>query len=425
MDLINICWKFGHIPEEWRVAKVYPIFKKGDQQDCNNYRGISILNVCYKIYASILKNRLNVIMESIISEAQNGFRKGRSCTDCTFTASQIIEKHREYNIPTYMLFIDFEKAFDQVNRNKLWGIMKQKGIPQHLITAIKSLYVENQIKIETRSNKKEDLVATINKGVRQGCPLSPSLFNIYMDDAILNWQTYLDSHFKIKNTFLDTLLFADDQLIISSSESNLQKALYTLNATAKHYNLKISSSKTKVLAFKGIDTLRAKIILNDKTIEQVNCFNYLGCNISYNKNNDINNKLSKFNYICGTIKRSLKKTSKLTKIKFYKVMAIPMLLYGSESWTLTKQDKRNIETSEMKFLRSVANYTLWDKKRSEDIRKELNVFRLVDKIKEYQQNWRDHLERLPEHRIPKVILDYKPRGWRSIGRPRKRWLEQF
>ena len=112
------------------MAKIYPIYKKGDRQNCENYRGISILNTCYKIYASILKTRFNVIMENIILEAQNGFRKGRSCSDCIFTVNQILEKHREYNIPTFILFVDFEKAFDKINRNELWNIMKKKDVLQ-------------------------------------------------------------------------------------------------------------------------------------------------------------------------------------------------------------------------------------------------------------------------------------------------------
>lgn len=425
LDLLNMCWKSGHIPEEWRMAKIYPVYKKGDRQNCENYRGISVLGICYKIYASILKSRFNVIMENIILEPQNGFRKGRSCSDCIFTINQIFEKHREYNIPTFILFVDLEKAFDKVNRNKLWNIMKQKGVPQHLITVIRSLYVENKILVETGTRHKNDITATINRGVRQGCPLSPSLFNVYIDDAIFHWQTNLDSHFKIQEQILDTLLFADDQVLISSSENDLQKATFQLSNILKNYNLNISTKKTKVLAFKGPDTLRAKIILDGKPIEQVNNFNYLGCNISYFKKEDLFNKLSKFNFICGTIKRSLKYTRRETKLKFYKVMAVPILLYGSEFWTLTKKEEKTIEAAEMRFLRSVAGCTLLDKRKSEDIRNELNIFKLMDKIEQYRNNWKEHVQSMKPGRIPKIILDYNPEGRRSVGRPKKRWIQLF
>ena len=118
-----------------------------------------------------------------------------------------------------------------------------------------------------------------------------------MDDVISKWQIKLEKHFKIKNKFLDTILFADDQVLLTSSEDDLQNALFKLNNICKEYSLNISTNKTKVLAFKGTETIRAKIILERKPIEQVNCFNYLGCHISYWKNEDIINKINKFSYI--------------------------------------------------------------------------------------------------------------------------------
>ena len=106
-------------------------------------------------------------------------------------------------------------------------------------------------------------------------------------------------------------------------------------------------------------------------------------------------------------------------------MAVPILLYGSEFWTLTKEQERRLEAIEMKFLRNAAGYTLMDKRRSEDIRQELNIFKLIDKIAQYRNNWRDHVDRMTEDRIPKIIMNYKPKGKRNIGRPLKRWSQQL
>ena len=115
---------------------VIPIHKKGDRYNPDNYSGINLLNTGYKIYSKIIAKRLTAIAEVLLLEEQNGFRKGRSCMDCIFSPSQIIEKHREFNIPTYIAFIVFKKAFDSVDRDKLWTIMINKGIPTHLITII-------------------------------------------------------------------------------------------------------------------------------------------------------------------------------------------------------------------------------------------------------------------------------------------------
>ena len=93
-NFINVCWICGDIPNEWRTAIVIPIHKKGDRNNPDNYRGNSLLNTGYEIYSKIIAKRLTVITEALLLEEQNGFKKGRSCVDCIFAASQIIEKQR-------------------------------------------------------------------------------------------------------------------------------------------------------------------------------------------------------------------------------------------------------------------------------------------------------------------------------------------
>jgi sorting nexin-29 len=96
LDFLTICWIYGHIPEEWRIAVVVPIYKKGDRKNCNNYRGISLLNTGYKIYAKIITQRVMTIAQVILLKEQNGFRRYRTCMGGIFSVSEIIEKHREY-----------------------------------------------------------------------------------------------------------------------------------------------------------------------------------------------------------------------------------------------------------------------------------------------------------------------------------------
>jgi len=108
-------------------------------------------------------------------------------------------------------------------------------------------------------------------------------------------------------------------------------------------------------------------------------------------------------------------------MKFYKVVARPSLLYGSETWVTTERDMTGLEAAEMRFLRSLTGYTRLDKIRSEVIRKELEISGIQDVTLKYKQNWINHLERKDNTRMPKHALTYKPRGRRDRGRPRKRW----
>ena len=180
------------------------------------------------------------------------------------------------------------------------------------------------------------------------------------------------------------------------------------------------------MSFYGKEPVRTKITIKNIPIEQVMNFNYLELNVGNDRTKDINKKINLFQHICGTIRRALgRKVRKETLLKFYKDLAVPMLLYGSECWTLNKELIRRLEVAEMKFLRFVAGYTLMDKKKNEDIRRELKIFNLTMKIEEYRRNWHEHICRMGPERIAHRVLNYKPRGRRSQGRPVGRWIQQL
>jgi hypothetical protein len=153
----------------------------------------------------------------------------------------------------------------------------------------------------------------INTGVRQGCSLTPILFNIYIDDVIQKWQKDFQHNILKPKLKLNTVLFTDDQVITAENKENLQKATHKLIKINKEYNLTTPTKKTKVMAFTGKHPVRSKIVIYDTRIEQINHFNYLGCTISIFENEDLETKLRKLNHICGTIRRVLnKKTRKET-----------------------------------------------------------------------------------------------------------------
>jgi sorting nexin-29 len=133
---------------------VINIHKKGTKSNCENNRGITLLPTAYKLFASIIKNRINEHLEDEMVEEQCGFRKGRSCTHAIFTVQQIIEKRKERILPLFLLFIDYEKAYDNVNRDKLWEMMENK-IPNYLLTTFKCIYRNTNVKIKFNDNISE------------------------------------------------------------------------------------------------------------------------------------------------------------------------------------------------------------------------------------------------------------------------------
>ena len=116
---------------------------------------------------------------------------------------------------------------------------------------------------------------------------------------------------------------------------------------------------------------------------------------------------------------------KETILKIYNTLVLPTFLYGSENWTVTALQRRRIEVAEMKLLRPLAGYTIYDHKTNDSVRRELQTECILDKIDEYRPNWFLHLQRMPPNQIPLNSYHYRPQGRRTIGRPKKRWREQL
>jgi hypothetical protein len=152
-----------------------------------------------------------------------------------------------------------------------------------------------------------------------------------------------------------------------------------LNSISKEYNLEIATEKNK-------------IIINNKTPEQVSQFTYLGCSISYQPSNDVEFKLAKFLQLIGTIRGTIfRKVRKETILKLYNTLVVPIFLYGSENLTLTASQRRRIEAAEMKLLRPLACHTINGHKTKDFIRRELQTECILVKIDEYRRNWLLHL----------------------------------
>jgi hypothetical protein len=125
----------------------------------------------------------------------------------------------------------------------------------------------------------------------------------------------------------------------------------------------------------------------------------------------------------NTLKPNL--VQRRTRLKLYKTLALPTLLYGSEIWTIKQCDKNRLRTAEMKYLRRTARYTLLDHKRNEEILEELHVTPLEDKLCTYRHKWFKHVHRMEDNRLPKQLVNYHPKGRRRPGRPRKRLLDDM
>jgi len=192
--------------------------------------------------------------------------------------------------------------------------MMDNKIPNDLLNTIKCIYRNMKVRIKFNDRISEPI--HMNKGVRQGCGLSPVLFNIYINKIIQDFKRVIKKGIQLNNRkLMNTILYADDQILIATSEDELQAMAYHLNLIARKHKMTISSTKTKSMEMWGNHIQRVKIVINDNIIEQVSDFKLLGYRTSGYKS-DFEDKLQTYNEINGAIQTHFgKQMNKDTKIK--------------------------------------------------------------------------------------------------------------
>ena len=282
LDLFNYLYNNSLFPSEWSKSIIVPIFKKGDRLDPSNYRGISLLNILSKVYTSMLTERIYSWSEKegkIVNE-QAGFRKGHSTIDHIFTLYQMASnclfgnKRKKF----YCIFIDFQKAFDTVDRKKLWEVLKNIGVSTKFINALKAIYANVTGRVRVGEEYTDPIECPA--GVKQGCKLSPILFALLINEVAKKVKTLCRGGFQFMpgTEILKILLFADDIALFALTPANLQNAINVLVTIAGQMGLKINSQKTKIVVFRkgGYLGKSEEWAINGEKIEIVNNYKYLG-----------------------------------------------------------------------------------------------------------------------------------------------------
>ena len=177
--------------KDWKRSVFIPITQKGNAIECSNYHTIAVISHASKVMLKIFQARLQQYVNCELPDVQAGFRKGRGTRDQIANIHWIIEKAREFQKNIYFFSIDYAKTFDCVDHNKLWKILKEMGIPDHLTCLLRNLYACQEATVRTGHGTTDWF--QIGKGVHQGCILSPCLFNLY---EMLGWKKHkLESRF--------------------------------------------------------------------------------------------------------------------------------------------------------------------------------------------------------------------------------------
>ena len=200
------------------------------------YRTIALISHASKVMLKILQVRVQQYMNHELPDIQAGFRKGRGSRDYIANIHWIIEKAREFQKHNYFCFIDYSKDFDCVDHNKLWKILQETGIPDHLTCLLRNLYAGQEATVRTGHGTTDWF--QIGKGIRQGCILSPCLFNLHAE--YITWNARLDeaqAGIKITERNVNNLRYADDTTLMADSEVKLKSLLMKLKEESEKAGL--------------------------------------------------------------------------------------------------------------------------------------------------------------------------------------------
>ena len=248
--LHSICqqiWKTQQWPQDWKRSVFTSNPKKGNAKECSKYHTIALISHTSKVMLKILQARLQQYVNRELPDVQAGFTKGRGTRDEIANILWIIKRSREFQKNIYFCFIDYAKAFDCVDHNKLWKILKEMGIPDHRTCLLRNLYVSQEAAVRTGHGRTDWF--QIRKGVHQACILSPYLFNFYAEHIMRNsGLEEAQAGIKIAGKNINNLRYADNTTLMAESEEELKSLLMKVKEEIENVGLKLNIQKTKLMA---------------------------------------------------------------------------------------------------------------------------------------------------------------------------------
>ena len=340
----------GNRPDEWGISAITSIPKKGNLKLTDNYRGISLTQVAAKVYNLLLLNRIRPTIDEVLSPNQNGFRTDRSTAAHILALRRLVEELKNHQKEAVLLFIDFKKAFDSIDRNVVFKILEAYGIPPEIVEAIRIMYTNTSATVITPEGLTDFF--TINTGVLQGDPLAPFLFIICLDFALRKAIEQSDGiTLKSRRSrrhpaeCLADLGYADDIVLLEDDIQNSE--------ACQSLGLYLNATKTKFMHL----NLKSEFVMNSlggSKIEKVNDFKYLGCytTTSYDMDLRIGQAWGAMNSLNKVWKSNIKSA---TKTKVFKASVESILLYGSDSWSVTKTLSKKLDGTYTRKLRKAFN----------------------------------------------------------------------
>ena len=425
-DICNEVYTTGYLPQELKHSIFVKLPKKSNAVECTDYRTLCLMSNVTKIILRIITERNRRIFEREAGKTQSGFKKGMGTREGIFNLRIITEKMLEKHKKVYMCYIDYKKAFDRVYHALLMEVLSHNEIDAKDLKLIMNLYWQQTASIQTDEGQSSSF--PIERGVRQGCVLSPSLFNVYTEEIFKEFADL--PGIKLLGEFVNNLRYADDTVLLAESEEELQTLVDAVKEGSLKFGLEMNTKKTKTMIVRRDvkDGSKIDIKVDGVTLEQVESYQYLGQLITEDGRceTEIRRRIgiAKTNFLKMKNVLTTKKLSMKTRKKILYCYIISTLMYAAETWVINAADWKRIEAFEMWALRKMMKISYTEHMTNEEVLKKANHRRnLKNEILLRKTKYLGHA--LRRNGLQRGLLESTVVGGRGRGRPRHTWMHNI
>jgi hypothetical protein len=329
----------GAYPTSWATCALVPVPKpKGNPELMDNYRGIAVGNSVAKCYSMLLLQRMDRWAEENSTRAcgQAGFRKGRSTSDNIFALLHAVEKSKGTGKPLFTAFIDFRKAYDCIDHELLWQAIEKLGLHGGFLAGLKQMYSQVKMQVKLRDAVGEAFPAGL--GVKQGDPLSPLLFGLFID----RFEKFMATHYpaagvQLPGVLMQLLLYADDLVLFAESAAELQGMLDCLHLFCKANALTVNTNKSQVVVFNTPTHHAHHFTYAEQNMPVGDEYTYLG--VTFHSKDGLKSMMNTRTQkaraaLCAMLNRCVETRVHNVQIvcNLFNALVAPVLNYGCEAW---------------------------------------------------------------------------------------------
>ena len=427
--LMTRIWTFRcDLPETDRTGNIVPIPKKTSALSVDSSRPICLLTTIYKLYAILVFQKVRDRVKAFVSWTQAGFIRGRSCANNLWILRRVAERAVEFKVPVFCALVDYKGAFDALNRTTLGRVLNLFLSPT-MVRRVLSLYFDAKAKVSLNNTVGPEF--DLHRGVRQGCPASPSFFTVAL--AFISWSFRLTFEgIKLVRLHLATLEYADDQILFTLTADGLQDMLDFIINNAAPFGLRLSPTKCELICFHRPGTVDRnnlpEVTVAGRVLPWRTSVVYLGSRIA----EDGNTLAALKHRICcaeTVVKRLDKRVfcrrtiSDKLKGHFIESAVFASLLYGLEHCAFGLRDRRCLDGFFLRLAKRVMHLRFDYHLSYVEAEERLGITRPSLRLARERLRWTGHMLRSEDTVLYEALVFIPEGGSRGRGRPRRRYYD--